>query len=300
MPQRHAIGDNLYAQLIEVRKALNEASASFWSDLEIYAGLNAGQTYIARKSKALKKEVLVTTVADTAEYNLLDNSFADLIDISEDGVDFKIHGQTFFPLNFTSRKQLSIDIPGWRSVSAATPQQYYYDKASKIIGLYPKPNSTNAGAYLNVSGYYFPPMLHAGTVSSATATTLVLPDGSATLQYPSAVNDYYNGLYVEIYSGTGAGQRVKITDYVAASRTCTVAWTTVPTISSTFGMVSPIQSEMHYLMPLYCLSGRWQKGGTRTTLGDYYWKQFLSGLALFIDETEEDDAETIVREAYRA
>lgn len=297
--QIHANGLNLYAQMIEVRKALNETTASFWSDLEIFNALNQGQAYIARKSTPIKKKVTITTVNGTQEYDLKDNGFPDIIDISDDGVDFKVGGSVYVPLDYTSKKQLSLERRGWRSVNAATPQQYYYDKPSKTIGLYPKPNSTNAGAYLDINGYYVPPILNAGTVAGATSTTLVMPDGSATLQYPSATNDYYNGLYVEIYSGIGAGQRVKITDYVASTRTCTLAWTTTPTSSSIYGMVSPIEEAAHYLMPLYALSVHFRKGGTRTTLGDYYWKAFLSGLALFIGEVEDNPDESLVKESYR-
>ena len=299
MPQKHAVGENLYEQMLAVRKTLNETTASNWSDLEIYKSLNDGQTYIARKSTPLKKVVTVTTVASTQEYALRDNSFGDIIDISDDGVSFKINGLTYMPLKFTSKKALFLENSGWRSVAASTPQKYYYNKSSKTIGLYPKPNSSNAGAYLDVEGYYFPPVLHAGTAASGSTTTIVLPAGSATLPYPSVTDDYYNGIYIEIYGGTGAGQRSKITDYVGSSRTCTAAFTTAPDSTSTFGMVSPIQPEAHYLMPLYALSQQWRKSGSRTTLGEYNWKKFLEGLSLFIDETEDAPDEDIVRSSYR-
>jgi len=298
-PQSHATGENLYEQMLLVRKTLNEATAANWSDLEIYNALNKGQQYIARKAAPLKKKVTVTTIASTQEYALRDNSFGDIIDISDDGVFFKINGSTYQPLKFITRKELSLKTPGWRSVAASTPQKYYYDKAGKTIGLYPKPNSTNAGAYLDIFGYYYPPVLHAGTAASGSTTTVVLPAGSATLPYPSVTTSYYNDLYLEIYGGTGAGQRAKITAYVGSTRTCTAAFTTAPDSTSTYGMVSPIQQEAHYLMPLYALSLQWKKAGSRTTLGEYYWKQFLSGLSLFIGEVEEDPDEMLVREAYR-
>lgn len=68
-----------------------------------------------------------------------------------------------------------------------------------------------------------------GMVVSATGTTVVLPAEA------SAVDDYYNGMEVYIYSGTGAGQRRVITDYVGATRTCTVAtWSVNPTSASAY------------------------------------------------------------------
>ena len=99
MPQFHANGLNLYEMFLEVRKALAEATASYWTDLEIYNQLNQGQMYIARKVKPLKKTVTVTTVASTQEYSLITNGFSDIIDIAEDGVYFKINGTTYIPLD---------------------------------------------------------------------------------------------------------------------------------------------------------------------------------------------------------
>jgi hypothetical protein len=52
----------------------------------------------------------------------------------------------------------------------------------------------------------------------------------------SAVDDYYNGCLVYIYSGTGAGQLRTISDYVGSSKTAevSVAWTTTPDATSLY------------------------------------------------------------------
>ena len=149
-PQQHNYGSNLYEMMIYVRRKLSEATASFWTDLEVYKELNDAQLHIATKSKCLKKSVTVTTSNGTQEYDLktTTNSFVDIIDIAEDGLTYKINGTSYVPLIYKSKKQLNMEFPGWQGVSAATPQYYYYYKATKTIGLYPKPNSTNAGAYL--------------------------------------------------------------------------------------------------------------------------------------------------------
>lgn len=61
-------------------------------------------------------------------------------------------------------------------------------------------------------------MMTYGTAQSATATTVVISANA------SAVDDTYNGQYVEIISGTGSGaDRVAITDYTGATKTVTVA-----------------------------------------------------------------------------
>jgi hypothetical protein len=299
MPQLHHDSLSLYEMFYDVRKALSETSAGFWSDLEIYNKLNQAQLHIATKAKCLKKEVTITTIASTQEYDLKDNSFSDILDIAEDGVSFKSNGTSYIRLTPKSKKQLARENPGWQGVAAGVPQYYYWDKTSKIIGLYPKPNSSNAGAYLFVSGYYKPKVLIAGTASSGSTTTLVMPAGTSTLQYPSATDDYYNGLWLEIYSGTGAGQKVEITDYTASSRTLAASFTTAPDSSSIFGIIPEIDSSAHYLMPLFALWKLWPKGGSRTMLGANYKNEYYQGLSEFIGEFVDDADEDLIRESYR-
>lgn len=69
-----------------------------------------------------------------------------------------------------------------------------------------------------------------GTAASGTSTTVVLQDHGH-----SSTDDHFNGLIIEIVSGTGAGQTRTITDYVGATRTCTVAeWDTPPDETSVY------------------------------------------------------------------
>ena len=301
MPQLHTQALNFYAQFYEVRKKISELTAAYWSDLELYNWLNQGQLYIATKSKCLTKEVTVTSITDTATYDLKDNSFGDIINISEDGVYFNINGTSKTPLTYKTQARLNQEFPGWQGQSSSTPQYYYYNKSSKTIGLYPKPNSSNAGAYLFVNGYYKPKVLNAGVVSALSGTTLTLAVGSSTIPYPSVTNDYYNGLYIELYSGTGAGQTREITDYTGATGQCTVAtWTTNPDTSTIYGMCPEIPEEAQYLMVLFAVAKAWEKTGTRTQLAQTYWQEFFSGLQAFIGETIEADDEMIIKDSYRS
>lgn len=302
MPQLHDSALNLYNQYYEVRRKLNEVSASYWTDLEIFGWLNQAQLFIAKKSKCLKRTATITTTASTSEYDLnsTTNGFTDIIDISDDGVYFYVNGTTYLPLTFATKGRLNKENPGWQGIAASVPKNYYYDKATKTIGIFPKPNTANAGAYLFVSGYHKPKVLHAGTCVTGTGTTaLVLQAGSTTYPYPNPTNDYYNNLYVEIYSGTGAGQKVKITDYVGSSVTCTLAFTTAPDTNSIYGLVPQIPEDAHYLMPLYAIARAFEKGGSRTNLANNYWTQFNGGLLLFMGEMIDDDDDTISRDTYR-
>lgn len=299
MPQIHTQALNLHALFELVRKKLSETTASYWTDLEIYNALNRGQQNIARKAKCLEKEVTVTTIDDTATYDLRVNGFSDIIDIAEDGVHFYMNGTTYQPLTFKTKKQLNMEFPGWQGVSASVPQYYYWNRATKTIGLYPKPNSTNAGAYLFINGYHFPKVLLGGLASSGTTSQIVFPAGSATVMYPNPVDDYYNNLYIEIQTGTGAGQKVKITDYTASTRTALATFTTAPDATSYFGMVPEIPEEAHNLMYLFALGENWGKGGSRTTLGDYYRRQYYEELGVYIGEELESDDEDLIKDTYR-
>lgn len=65
--------------------------------------------------------------------------------------------------------------------------------------------------------------------AGSAATTAVLDAGS------SAVNDFYNGWLFTITAGTGIGQTRRVTDYVGATKTATVAtWDVVPDNTSIF------------------------------------------------------------------
>lgn len=299
MPHKHGFSENMYSLFYKVRRKLAETTAGYWTDLEILSSLNQAQVDISVKSLCLKKNVTITTVASTATYDLRDESFADIINIDVDGVYFYQNGTTYVPLTHITKKRLNIEFPGWQGVSATTPTHYYYDKSSKTIGLYPKPNSTNAGAYLFVDGYYKPKTLLSGTASSGSTSTIVFAAGSTTVQYPSPTDDYYNNLYIEIYSGTGAGEKAKITDYVASTRTATASFTATIDNTSVFGMVPEIPEEAQPLMYLYAMADSLDKGGSRTRLSDRYWSRYFGDLAVFIGDTIEEPDEQIVKDTYR-
>jgi hypothetical protein len=299
MPYIHGDEQNLYEMFYDIRRTLSEVTAAFYTDLEVYRHLNLAQRHIVTKSKCLKRTVTVTTIVSTQEYDLKDNSFADIMDISDDGVYFKIAGTNYIPLTFKSKKQLTMSYPGWQGTAAGTPMHYYWDKSSKTIGLYPKPNSTNAGAYLYVTGYHYPKVLHAGTATAGATSSITLAAGSSTLPYPSPTNDYYNNLWIEIYSGTGVGQKVEITDFVGSTRVCSATFATAPSTDSVYGMLPQIPSSAHHLMPLYTLWKLLAKGGSRVQLANNYGQQFIVGLAEFISEFDENEEEEIVKDSYR-
>jgi hypothetical protein len=73
-----------------------------------------------------------------------------------------------------------------------------------------------------------------GTAQAGTSTTITLKSAS------SSVDDYFNGLYITITGGTGAGQIRIIEDYVGSTKVATVdrAWTVTPNSTSTYSITS--------------------------------------------------------------
>lgn len=73
-----------------------------------------------------------------------------------------------------------------------------------------------------------------GTAQAGASTTITLKSAS------SSSDDYFNGLYITITGGTGAGQIRVITDYVGSTKVATVdrAWTTTPNATSTYSITS--------------------------------------------------------------
>jgi len=82
------------------------------------------------------------------------------------------------------------------------------------------------------------PVIRTGTAQAGGATSITLDSGA------SAVDDYYNGCYVNITNDlpvNALGQARRITDYVGVTKVATVeaAWGTNPSSASTFEILLP-------------------------------------------------------------
>ena len=127
-----------------IRKRLGETTASFWSDAELNTMLNDGCTDIAFRAKCLRGSSYFTTVSGTMEYSISALiSVITLLSINE--VYYLQNGTTWQKLEATSRTELDMTDPIWKSAQSGTPQKYYFDREEGILGLYQKPDSTNAG-----------------------------------------------------------------------------------------------------------------------------------------------------------
>jgi hypothetical protein len=127
-----------------IRKRLGETTASFWLDVELNSMINDGCTDVAFRAKCLRGSGYFTTVSGTAEYPITTVvPTATVISINE--VYYLQNGTTWQKLEATSRTELDITYPTWKSTDSGTPQRYWFDREEGNLGLYQKPDATNAG-----------------------------------------------------------------------------------------------------------------------------------------------------------
>jgi hypothetical protein len=124
------------------RKRLGETTAAFWTDVELNTWIDDACDDLAFRTKCLRTNDKMTTVTDTAEYTL-STHFSDLLTIFD--VYYYLDGSIWDKLDPTTRVELDITDPGWKSVSSGTPDRYYWSREEDVIGFFVKPNSTNAG-----------------------------------------------------------------------------------------------------------------------------------------------------------
>jgi len=107
---------------------------------------------------------------------------------------------------------------------------------SRGYRIVPIPTSTQTDWYLQYVGGVTP-MLHYGTASAACGAATITFATTPTAGAISGDDGYYVNSYVKVNTATaGAGQKRRITGYLASSKVATVspAWTTTPTGTVTY------------------------------------------------------------------
>ena len=109
-------------------------------------------------------------------------------------------------------------------------------------------------------------------VQGATATTITL-DSEA-----SAVDDYYNNLFIGIVGGDGYGELFLITDYDGATKTATIdgTWTTTPNTNSLYTISGTILSAVKDLGKVIKVKRNWTFADNFTALQDGQWAEFMT------------------------
>lgn len=123
-----------------VRRLIDEedSSNSHFTDSEIYDYINQGLRYLGTDIEWPLQSSEATTVLNQATYELPDD-FISLIDIYFNNSNLAIIERA--------------DLPGlrndWQNADAGTPL-YAYKSDNKKVGLFPKPDATNAGLAIQI------------------------------------------------------------------------------------------------------------------------------------------------------
>jgi len=221
----------------QVRTILDETgiTSGKWNDTEIMRQINHAKDFYVNIINTIEptingKTASITYVAGTELYDLPN----DLDSIRR--------------VEITSTKekveQISVDEKEVvRSTNGLIDSRPCYYIWGRQIGL------VNVAA--NVTIYYLKrvPDLHYGTaVTGGTTTTLIFsatPNGSSAGDYTvKKTDDYYNGMYIDIYSGLSAPQSMLITDYAGSTRTATFAAATAHDTTSLYALRYDLPNEV--------------------------------------------------------
>lgn len=120
-----------------------------------------------------------------------------------------------------------------------------------------------------------------GTATAGAGLTMTLA-GSA-----SAVDDYYNGKFIDITGGTGQGQRRKVADYNGTTKVLLVAeaWTTNPDATSTYSI--PDGGGVALYKGSY-RSSRWHSFSDYETVGNGAGSIYAEDASAFHRTSEQD------------
>ena len=108
--------------------------------------------------------------------------------------------------------------------------------------------------------------------AGATANTITL-DSNA-----SAVDDYYNNLFIGIVAGDGYGELFLITGYDGATKTATIdgTWTATPTTNSIYTISGTILSGIKDLGKVIKVKRNWTFADNFTALNNGQWAEFMT------------------------
>lgn len=223
---------NAYDMLELLRDFVGEATAAQWSNLNLLRRLNMAYEDVARLVSKSKGQWLVKSKALTAVNSILtlpDDCAKPLY--LEDG-----NGNPVYWLGSV----------GQRSVSRAG-ETYLGNIVYKEA--YPLANSLELNSSSDGSTYtlwYQQRIyeLHAGAAAAGGAGVLTLAAGLRA----DKRNDYYNGAYVEITSGTVPG-RYLVTDFVGSTRVLTLDTTSSPSTDN-YGIIPITPPECNNLIVL--------------------------------------------------
>ncbi len=224
---------NTYFMLELLRDQIAEAVAAHWDDDKLVGRLNLAQ----RKVAVLVQNYPGAWLLNSADLTPVDSVIALPSDCAKPVyMEEKSSGKPIAWLENVKARRVSRRIGASLDWWTGAPEAY------PLLGTL----EVNESGYATEVTLWYDirvPDLMAGTASAGAATSLTFPDESPVKH----VDDYYNGVAIEVESGTGAGTvGDSISDYDGATRVCTVSGTYDTT--SVFGTISRLPEESHPLI----------------------------------------------------
>ena len=224
----------------------------------------------------LTKTATITFTAGTNEYtlptDLIKVKLMERTDVTTD--------RMMYPIDINKKFQFTSDMADYT--------REYYAFWGNNVYILPDPASSTATAQI----WYIKKMvdLSYGTGTSSDDNLLTLaatPDFGET----SAADDYYNGAKVYIVSATtGAGQTATVTDYVGATRVCTLDLLTQPTGTIVYSFLSEIPSEHDMILPVRAaIVAKIKDNEDPAGLASLY-EEYRSGLVVGLENRQVQDA----------
>ena len=146
-----------------------------------------------------------------------------------------------------------------------------------------------------------------GTASAAGSTTITSftgdPNYTSNFGVLDRMDDFYNGMRIQIKSGTGVGQTRIVSDYSGSAMQFTVdtAWSTTPVADdSVFAIMCPVPEDYHDVVSVAAALKASVKGRTRfNDLQDLYHGHsrrsgMLSEMLAFIRERQVYRLHTVI------
>lgn len=216
---------NAYDMYLDTRENIGEDTASHWGNPEVLRKLNANQRRVGRKLGMVLGDWLVTheDLTPSSSVITLPWDCARPVYMEEKSSGCPI------PNNTTVRER-----------RASRGLEYYFEGNTLVV---------NKDSYSTVVTLWYQRRIldmafdKIGDTSSGENAIVI-----AAAQFPRLLDDYYNGLMVEVVGGTGIGTIAEVTDYDGGTRKLTLTGTFG--ITSQWGTVSQLPEECHDLIVL--------------------------------------------------
>jgi len=203
--------------------------------------------YFPRDMIALRRLEMIKSnyVTGVAPFYVVDDANAEVIELSKQSL---------------NEKSYSVSITGTDALYKA---EGYHVFSNQLI--FTDTTFLGTGYFCRI--FYQPstPKLHRSQAQAGGTNTITLgmvsnPNTIGTIK---TINNYYQGMIVEIISGTGEGQQRWITQYVGSTKVATVDsnWDTAPDATSIYSIVSPIIEDSQ---ELFALGGAIRAKGIKT------------------------------------